>query len=253
MDNSNKDNPTSSLVCRTKQSGVQLASQPILLASPAELTARYRGTTALDAFKSDEQSLLSMTKSAGEEMVQDMLYLHLDAFNRFLNLKNGMTEEQITYVVDTLMHDPIYKHWSMGDIYIIIDRIKSGKCGKLYESMSATKFLEACLEYDAERTAAIEQYQAESNNKHIFDRPDAGSSKLPYYIVKDADGRTHIEFTAKHKAKMAEEEAKAKAVEAENQRKQTLVADIRKQAERLQQEEGISLADAYMRVINAKK
>lgn len=225
---------------------VQQSSKNSAAVALSELPHVSALTPAL-VFKSSLPSIFSLSKDHGEQAIGSAVYLKLAALGRFLNLKNSFTKEQIDYVVDKFLHDAQFKFWKLADLDIIIDRIKSGRCGNLYESMSATKFLTICNDYDAERLQEIERLRREENEAHKAEWKDA---KLPYYYEKGDDGRMHIKFTPSHQAKMDAEEAERKAAAKETERKQQVAANIRAEAERIQQETGCDLATAYMKVIN---
>lgn len=118
-----------------------------------ELAVKYRGYTPAKAFTSGGKSIYYLAKEQGELRVAAAFSLHLVALSRFLNLKNGLSESHIDYIVDKLLSD--YKWMNLADFAIVIDRIKSAYYGDFYENFNATKFLDIMRKYDLERTEAI--------------------------------------------------------------------------------------------------
>lgn len=114
---------------------------------------KYRGYTPAKAFTSGGKSIYYLAKEQGELRVAAAFSLHLVALSRFLNLKNGLSESHIDYIVDKLLSD--YKWMNLADFAIVIDRIKSAYYGDFYENFNATKFLDIMRKYDLERTEAI--------------------------------------------------------------------------------------------------
>ena len=69
--------------------------------------------------------------------------------SRLLNLKTPLTEEAIDEIAEEIYRN--YPFFRMSDICLIIWRIKTGKCGELYESLNIAKVLRWVNDYAEER------------------------------------------------------------------------------------------------------
>lgn len=197
------------------------------------LAMEYRGFTPALAFRHDAPTIKELCDKEGVEEVEATFTLHLVALSRFLNLKAGLTEEQIDYIVGKLTTD--YKWFKMADFAIIIDRIKSAHYGTFYENFNATKFLEVIQQYDIERNEAIERMRIEEKEAASKTLANA-TANLPYTIK---DGRIVL-----NKA-MNEEAERRKAAEMETARKEAVKRKIFNDAMQIQRESGCTIQEAY--------
>lgn len=210
----------------------------IQLQAVKQLSVQYRGYTPALAFQSKEPSIHALIVDNGIEEVEGVFTLHLVALSRYLNLKAGLTEDQIDYIVEKLTTD--YKWLKMADFAIIIDRIKSNKYGDFYENFNGNKFLDIVAKYDQERTMEIERIRSEENQsfRQSFSPEKV---KLPYYIGKD--GRIHL--TPDKEEEIAREQQKREEIRAENERRERISKKVFEDAKRIQEETGCTIIEAY--------
>jgi hypothetical protein len=207
-----------------------------------QLARQYRGFTPALAFQSDEPTINALIKEQGIDEVEATFTLHLVALSRYLNLKAGLQEDQIDYIVEKLTTD--YKWLKMADFAIIIDRIKSNQYGEFYENFNGNKFFDILAKYDVERTMEIERIRTEENNvckQEWRELRPAACSILPYYI--DKEGCFHL--TEKEQQRIENEQAEKKAAEEERQRRKELSRAIMDRAYRIQVEQGCTIQQAY--------
>lgn len=207
-----------------------------------QLARQYRGFTPALAFQSDEPTINALIKEQGIDEVEATFTLHLVALSRYLNLKAGLQEDQIDYIVEKLTTD--YKWLKMADFAIIIDRIKSNQYGEFYENFNGNKFFDILAKYDVERTMEIERIRTEENNvckQEWRELRPAACSILPYYI--DEEGCFHL--TDKEKQRIEKEQAEKAAAEAERQRRENLSREVMERTYRIQEEQGCTIQQAY--------
>lgn len=204
-----------------------------------QLSRQYRGFTPALAFQSDEPTINALIKQNGIDEVEATFTLHLVALSRYLNLKAGLTEDQIDYIVEKLTTD--YKWLKMADFAIIIDRIKSNQYGEFYENFNGNKFFECLQKYDMERTSEIERIRTEENNVYKAEWRNLKPAALPYYL--DEEGRFHL--TEKEEQRIEKEQEEKKAAEEERQRREELSRAIMERAYRIQEEQGCTIQQAY--------
>ena len=225
----------------TRSLGVEQQEQQALTIqrqAVKQLSVQYRGYTPAIAFQSDEPSIHALIVDNGIEEVEGVFTLHLVALSRYLNLKAGLTEDQIDYIVEKLTTD--YEWFKMADFAIIIDRIKSNKYGDFYENFNGNKFLDIVAQYDQERTMEIERIRSEENNafRQSF---NSDNMKLPYYIGKD--GRIHL--TPKREEEITKEQQEREAIRAESERKEQISKKVFEDARKIQEETGCTIMEAY--------
>lgn len=205
-----------------------------------QLARRYRGCTPALAFQSGEPSIFELIKQQGEDEVEAIFTLHLVALSRYLNLKAGLTEEQIDFVVEKLVTD--YQWLKMADFAIVIDRIKSNYYGSFYENFSGQKFLDIMQQYDCERTSEIERIRDEENQSYrstntLYDQPIAEVAKLlDKWRVQSASAQ-------------AENNRKREADSIRREETKATIERISRDAKALSAHEGISFDEAYNRIM----
>lgn len=221
-------------VAQQEQQAVTIQRQAV-----KQLARQYRDYTPALAFQCKEPTISALIKENGADEVEATFTLHLVALSRYLNLKAGLTEDQIDYIVEKLTTD--YKWLKMADFAIIIDRIKSNKYGDFYENFNGNKFLDILAKYDVERTMEIERIRTEENNIHKAEWRNLKPASLPYYL--DEEGRFHL--TEKEEQRIEKEQAEKAAAEAERQRRENLSREVMERAYRIQEEQGCTIQQAY--------
>lgn len=206
-----------------------------------DLARRYRSVNSPAlCFQSGEKSIFAITKEVGEEEMEATFTLHLVALSRYLNLKNGLTDEQIDFVVEKLLTE--YKWLNMADFALVIDRIKSNYYGSFYENFSGQKFLEIMQQYDYERTCEIERIRDEENQAHrsrnpLEDKPIDEVTKL-------------IEKWRVQSLEAQEENTRKREAEARNREEiKDTMERISREAKELSEKEGIKFDEAYNRIM----
>lgn len=162
------------------------------------------------------------------------------ALSKYLNLKQGITQDQVDIVVRTLMNDEEYKHLNMADFNLIITRIKENRYGDFYGSFTGSKFLEICDQYNRERLMAIERYRQQECWGHRS-KTEGMANESIINLVKNMHMRriSAIEEDKKRKEAHAKRQA---YVEQERER-------IANEARRISIEERIPYDDAWNKVM----
>lgn len=86
-------------------------------------------------------TLKAMARVEGNrEHVLSLIVCNLVALNAFMHLKNGMTEAEMEYCAGKILED-YGGALSFADLHLVMDNIKSGKYGRMYERMGAADIL----------------------------------------------------------------------------------------------------------------
>lgn len=132
------------------------------LYSPVAVRKRYVAVTnpaqCVQLSRSGEPCLLKMSKQGETAKVQlnATICLHLVVLDRFLHLKNPLSEEEVEFIASQIVSE-YGGALTFADLKVFFDRIKSGKYGKMYERLSAPDILTWLGQYFDERLDAAEQ------------------------------------------------------------------------------------------------
>ena len=119
-----------------------------------------------DALSRNTVSLVDIKKGKGQAFLRSYIALWLIELNELLNLKNPLSEAQITLCTE--------------QISLIFKRIVSGEFGELYERISMPKLMSIFRQYDQERTEVVvtQNQQAHEQFRYQENRTESYSDDL---------------------------------------------------------------------------
>lgn len=131
-----------------------------------------------------------------------LIALNIAALDRFLNLKNPLTEEQIDFVADQIVEE-FGGALTMADVHVVLRNVKAGKYGKFYERLSAPTILDWFRQYYEARLDAAERYSLNEDARTYRRQGDDVLLSMGYKVGED--GRVQID-----RERMAEKEEQRK-------------------------------------------
>ena len=128
-----------------------------------------------DALSRNTVSLVDIKKGKGQAFLRSYIALWLIELNELLNLKNPLSEAQITLCTEQIITD--YSFLKLSELSLIFKRIVSGEFGELYERISMPKLMSIFRQYDQERTEVVvtqnqqahEQFRYRENRTESYD------------------------------------------------------------------------------------
>lgn len=131
-----------------------------------------------DALSRKTVSLVQIKKDKGQRFLRSYIGLWLVELNELLNLKNPLSEAQITLCTEQIITD--YPFLKLSELSLIFRRIISGEFGELYERISMPKLMSIFRQYDQERTevAMMENQQAHERFRYQENRTESYDDDL---------------------------------------------------------------------------
>ena len=99
-----------------------------------------------DALSRNTVSLTQIKKDKGQVFLRSYIALWLIELNELLNLKNPLSEAQITLCTEQIITD--YSFLKLSELSLIFKRIVSGEFGELYERISMPKLMSIFRKYE---------------------------------------------------------------------------------------------------------
>ena len=128
-----------------------------------------------DALSRNTVSLTQIKKDKGQVFLRSYIALWLIELNELLNLKNPLSEAQITLCTEQIITD--YSFLKLSELSLIFKRIVSGEFGELYERISMPKLMSIFRKYEQERTEVVtsesqqdhERFRYQENRTESYD------------------------------------------------------------------------------------
>ena len=128
-----------------------------------------------DALSRNTVSLVEIKKGKGQAFLRSYIALWLIELNELLNLKNPLSEAQITLCTEQIITD--YSSLKISELSLIFKRIVSGEFGELYERISMPKLMSIFRKYEQERTEVVtsesqqdhERFRYQENRTESYD------------------------------------------------------------------------------------
>ena len=128
-----------------------------------------------DALSCNTLSLVDIKKGKGQAFLRSYIALWLIDLNELLNLKNPLSEAQITLCTEQIITD--YSFLKLSELSLIFKRIVSGEFGELYERISMPKLMSIFRKYEQERTEVVtsesqqdhERFRYQENRTESYD------------------------------------------------------------------------------------
>lgn len=119
-----------------------------------------------------EPVLRAIVKQGEEESkkLSAMIFLNIAAFNKFLHLKNPLSNEEADFIVEQIIDEFGYA-LTMADVYVVFRNAKAGKYGSFYERLSAPDVLNWFRDYYDSRLDAAEQ-RSMMKDRNQFGEPE---------------------------------------------------------------------------------
>lgn len=119
-----------------------------------------------------EPVLRAIVKQGEEESkkLSAMIFLNVAAFNKFLHLKNPLSNEEADFIVEQIIDEFGYA-LTMADVYVVFRNAKAGKYGSFYERLSAPDVLNWFRDYYDSRLDAAEQ-RSMMKDRNQFGEPE---------------------------------------------------------------------------------
>lgn len=100
---------------------------------------------------------LAHTSEESAKSVTALLAANIYALDRFLHLKNGMSNEEVFFAAESVLNE-FGGGLTFADIKIVLEGAKMGKYGMFYERLSAPQVIDWFRTYFDERMQAAENY-----------------------------------------------------------------------------------------------
>lgn len=128
-----------------------------------------------DALSRNTVSLVDIKKGKGQAFLRSYIAIWLIDLNELLNLKNPLSEAQITLCTEQIITD--YSFLKLSELSLIFKRIVSGEFGELYERISMPKLMSIFRKYEQERTEVVtsesqqdhERFRYQENRTESYD------------------------------------------------------------------------------------
>lgn len=117
-----------------------------------------KDAVALQAENPDAiRCLKRIVREDGEMKLKKTLAALLYALDKFLHLKEGLSDEEIFFTADSIV-DEFGGQITFADIKVVIENAKRGNYGKMYERLSCATVMDWFRQYIDQRLDAAEQY-----------------------------------------------------------------------------------------------
>ena len=137
-----------------------------------------------DALSRNTVSLVDIKKGKGQAFLRNYIALWLIELNELLNLKNPLSEAQITLCTEQIITD--YSFLKLSELSLIFKRIVSGEFGELYERISMPKLMTIFRQYEQERTEVVtsESLQDHENFRYQENRTESYDDEIARWYKK---------------------------------------------------------------------
>lgn len=137
-----------------------------------------------DALSRNTVSLVDIKKGKGQAFLRSYIALWLIELNELLNLKNPLSEAQITLCTEQIITD--YSFLKLSELSLIFKRIVSGEFGELYERISMPKLMTIFRQYEQERTEVVtsESLQDHENFRYQENRTESYDDEIARWYKK---------------------------------------------------------------------
>ena len=131
-----------------------------------------------DALSRKTVSLVQIKKDKGQQFLRSYIGLWLVELNELLNLKNPLSEAQITLCTEQIITD--YSFLKLSELSLIFKRIVSGEFGELYERISMPKLMSIFRKYEQERTEVVtsESQQSHESFRYMENRTESYDDEI---------------------------------------------------------------------------
>ena len=144
------------------------------LYNPANIVKTFAAvkttTDCLALQDAGEPVLRAIVREGNGKQLEATIALNIAALDRFLHLKNPLSEEEIDFIAEQIVDEFGYA-LTLADVHLILKRAKAGQYGKLYERLSAPDVLGWFREYYDSRLDAAEQRNL-TNDRNVFGQPE---------------------------------------------------------------------------------
>jgi hypothetical protein len=122
---------------------------------------------------SNMPSLARLRSISGEVKAEAYVKLWLIYIDELLNLKERMSELQVTEVARLVVSE--YYYLNIADLNLLISKVSLGEYGKAYDRLSINQIMWWFLQYSSDRAAEVERtnYEAHARVKEISNEPYA--------------------------------------------------------------------------------
>ena len=145
------------------------------LYNPANLARTFAEVkTKLDCLAlqdAGEPVLKAIAREGGDKQLEATVALNIAALDRFLHLKNPLSEEEIDFIAGQIV-DEYGGALTMADIHLVLKSAKAGAYGKFYERLSAPDILSWFRVYYESRLVAAEQRNL-NRDRSLYGQPEA--------------------------------------------------------------------------------
>ena len=137
-----------------------------------------------DAVNRKTVTLVDIKKGKGQTFLRNYIALWLIELNELLNLKNPLSEAQITLCTEQIITD--YSFLKLSELSLIFKRIVSGEFGELYERISMPKLMSIFRKYEQERTEVVtsESQQAHESFRYQENRTESYDDEMTRWYKK---------------------------------------------------------------------
>ena len=137
-----------------------------------------------DALSRNTVSLVDIKKGKGQAFLRSYIALWLIELNELLNLKNPLSEAQITLCTEQIITD--YSFLKLSELSLIFKRIVSGEFGELYERISMPKLMSIFRQYEQERTEVVtsESQQSHESFRYRENRSESYDDEIARWYKK---------------------------------------------------------------------
>lgn len=137
-----------------------------------------------DALSRNTVSLVDIKKGKGQAFLRSYIALWLIELNELLNLKNPLSEAQITLCTEQIITD--YSFLKLSELSLIFKRIVSGEFGELYERISMPKLMSIFRQYEQERTEVVtsKSQQDHENFRYQENRTESYDDEIARWYKK---------------------------------------------------------------------
>lgn len=134
-----------------------------------------------------EPALLSIYRHGDAERVKvtAMVALNIAALDRFLHLKNPLSEEEIDFIAEQIIEE-FGGAITFADVHLVMKRAKAGAFGRFYERISAPDVLGWFREWYDRRLELAYEYNR-SRDRHEYNGTSDGREVLQGlgYVIQD--------------------------------------------------------------------
>ena len=169
-----QDNQTTALTQTAESHAISLKErcERLDLCNPANISQTFAlvktQTDAIALQRQGEPCMLSIKRNSGDDgkKMLAVIKLNIAALDRFLHLKNPLSEEEIVFVSEQIVEE-FGGALTFADVHLVLKDAKAGKYGKFYERLSASDILEWFRTYyDKRLDAAYELNRRQDKSEY---------------------------------------------------------------------------------------